>query len=60
MSKALCILSLAITAILLLVFLLDLLAGIPFGRVNTMIDIGFIIACGGLGTLAFFLFRKQK
>ncbi|MBR5414957.1 MAG: hypothetical protein IK105_03385 [Thermoguttaceae bacterium] len=60
MPKALCIFAMAIFAILLLMFLLDLLIGIPFGRASTMIDVWFIVSGGVLGTLGFFIFRKQK
>lgn len=60
MSKALCIISLAISAILLLVFLLDLMIGVPFGRANMAMDLGFVISCAGLGTLGFFVFRRLK
>ena len=60
MSKALCIVSLAIFALLLIVFLLDMVAGIPFGRANMAMDLGFVISCAGLGTLGFFVFRKLK
>lgn len=60
MSKALCIISMAVFAILLLIFLLDMLAGIPFGRANMMTDIWFVIASGALGTFDFLVFRKLK
>lgn len=60
MSKALCIVAMAIFAILLLIFLLDMLIGIPFGRANILTDIWFVLANGVLGTLDFFIFRKLK
>ncbi len=60
MPKALCIFAMAIFAILLLMFLLDLLIGIPFGRASVMTDIWFIVTGGVLGTLDFCIFRKLK
>ncbi len=60
MSKALCIFAMAIFAILLLIFLLDILIGIPFGRANMVTDIWFVLTGGVLGTLGFFIFRKLK
>lgn len=60
MAKILCILSLAISALLLVVFFLDVLIGIPFGRFNMMLDIAFIVCAGSLGTMSFFCFRQQK
>lgn len=50
----------AIFAILLLMFLLDLLIGIPFGRASMITDIWFVVSGGVLGTLSFFIFRKLK
>ena len=60
MSKALCIAAMAVFAILLLIFLLDMLIGIPFGRASIPTDIWFVLANGVLGTLDFFIFRKLK
>ncbi|MBO7725763.1 MAG: hypothetical protein J6S40_04790 [Thermoguttaceae bacterium] len=60
MPKALCIFAMAIFAILLLMFLLDLLIGIPFGRASMITDIWFVVSGGVLGTLSFFIFRKLK
>ncbi|MGI5831556.1 MAG: hypothetical protein ACOX6D_03355 [Thermoguttaceae bacterium] len=60
MSKALCIVAMAIFAILLLIFLLDMLTGIPFGRASLLTDIWFILTNGVLGTINFFIFRKLK
>ena len=47
-------------AILLLIFLLDLLIGIPFGRTSVMTDLWFVVSGAALGTIGFFIFRKLK
>ncbi len=60
MPKALCIFAMAIFAILLLIFLLDLLIGIPFGRTSVMTDLWFVVSGAALGTIGFFIFRKLK
>jgi len=60
MPKALCIASLSITALLFIVFLLDMLAGIPFGKANTMMDIVFSVCSAGLAVLSFLCFRQQR
>ncbi|MDO4587001.1 MAG: hypothetical protein Q4C95_06840 [Planctomycetia bacterium] len=60
MPKALCITSLSISALLFIVFVLDIVAGIPFGKADFLMDLGFIICSGGLGTLSFLSLREQK
>lgn len=60
MPKALCIIALSIFALLLIVFLLDIVAGVPFGRSNMMTDLCFIICSAGLGTFSFFCLRQQR
>lgn len=60
MAKALCIIALAISTLLLLVFLLDFIAGIPFGRASLLADVGFLIACGGIGAWSFLSLREQR
>ena len=60
MPKALCIIALSIFALLLIVFLLDIVAGVPFGRASMLTDIGFIICSVGLGTFSFFCLRQQR
>jgi hypothetical protein len=59
MPKALCILGAAISGILLLVFGLDLLTKIPFGRTATSMDIGVIIAAAILAYLSLMTLREQ-
>ncbi len=58
MSKALCILGLAISALLLAIFGLDLATGFPFDGENTVMDIGYIIAAATLGFLSWSTMRE--
>lgn len=60
MPKALCMIALSISALLLIVFLLDLAAGVPFGRLDVLLDATFAVCSAGLGAMSFFCFRQQK
>ncbi|MBQ8363193.1 MAG: hypothetical protein IJX36_04605 [Thermoguttaceae bacterium] len=60
MSKFLCIASTSLSAIIFLVFLLDLVAGIPFGKANTLMDIIFVLCAGGIAALSVLALRQQK
>ncbi len=60
MPKALCILGMAISALLLLVFGLDLATGFPFNAGTPMMNIGFIIASAILGYLGWSTLREQR
>ena len=59
MAKALCILGLAISALVLIVFGLDLAMGTPFNGASKMMDIGFIICSGLLAYLSWSTLREQ-
>ncbi len=59
MAKALCILGIAISALVLLVFGLDIAMGTPFNRVSSVMDIGFIVCSGILGYLSWSTLREQ-
>jgi hypothetical protein len=59
MPKALCILGLVISVLLLVIFGLDLLTSVPFGRDATFMDIGFVVAAAILGYLSFSTMREQ-
>jgi len=59
MPKALCILGIAIAALVLIVFGLDLVLAIPFKRVSLAIDVGFILCSGVLGFLSWSTLREQ-
>jgi hypothetical protein len=61
MEKKLCIGSLAVAGVMLLLFLLDLLAGFPFGGGGFVaIDIIGLLASGILGYLAFSAYRDVR
>jgi hypothetical protein len=45
MEKWLCWGSMGVAGLLLLLFLLDLLVGFPFGRMSTVVNIVAILAC---------------
>ncbi len=60
MSKVLCLFSTAVSALLLLVFLLDIAAGVPFKKANTLMDIIFIVCSAGIIALSILCFRKLK
>ena len=51
-EKVLCIVSLVIAGLLTLVFLLDLILGIPFGRASLVLDILFLISSAIVAYLA--------
>jgi hypothetical protein len=60
MPKALSISSLAIAALLFLIFGLDLALGIPFGRMSFGADIAFLIGAGILGYIGYLAFRETS
>jgi len=60
MSKILCIVSLALSCLLLLIFLLDLTIGVPFGKANMMMDLGFIVAAGIIAVFSFLTMKETR
>ena len=62
MDKKLCIGSLAVAGVMLVLFLLDLFVGIPFGGSNgfTLIDILGILASAVLLYMAFNAYREVR
>ena len=60
MSKALTIVGLVVSGLLGLVFVLDLLAGIPFGGANKMMDIGMVFAALALAYSSWDAMREVK
>ncbi|MDO5554018.1 MAG: hypothetical protein Q4G68_09660 [Planctomycetia bacterium] len=60
MPKALCIIALSISILLFILFGLDLIAGIPFGKADMKMDLGFLVCSGVLGALSFLSLRQQK
>ncbi len=59
MAKALCILGIAISALVLIVFGLDLAIKTPFNRASMVMDIGFVICSVILGYLSWTTLREQ-
>ena len=59
MPKALCILGLVISVLLLVLFGLDLAIRVPFGREAMVMDVGFLVAAGLLGYISFATMREQ-
>lgn len=61
MPKILCITSLAISGLLFLIFLLNLIAGIPFGPAGgKLMDIGMIVGSGVVGTFSVLTFLEIR
>ena len=60
MSKILCIASLALSCLLLLIFLLDLAIGVPFGKVSVIMDLGFIVSAGIIAVFSFLTMREMR
>jgi hypothetical protein len=65
MPKALCITGLAISAVLFVLFLWDLVAYFvatwmaPFKGANLMMDIAFVLCSAGLGYLSWTTWKEQ-
>jgi hypothetical protein len=60
MEKGLCWGSLGIGALFLVLFLLDMFLGFPFGRLSLVVDIFGFIASGILGYLAWNTLQDLK
>ena len=60
MSKALCFSGIATAVILLILFTMDLVTGIPFQKADTLMDIVFLISSGGLGFVSWLTLRDLK
>jgi len=59
MPKALCIVGMAVAAILLLLFGLDLALGIPFGKMSMMMNVGYLVCAVVLAYLSWSTYREQ-
>lgn len=59
MPKALCMVGMAVAIILALLFLLDLIAGIPFSRASFTMDVLMLLCAAGLGYVSWATFREQ-
>ena len=60
MEKRLCFGSMGVSGFLLLLFLLDLVLGFPFGGINSFVDILGILASGLILYLAYDAFRDLR
>jgi hypothetical protein len=60
MPKALCVVGAIIAILLLLMFGLDFVAGIPFSRVSSTMDIVFLLCALLLGYLSWTTLMDQK
>jgi hypothetical protein len=60
MPKALTISGMVVSALVLLIFVLDLFLGWPFGTISMMMDIGFILCAGGLGYMSWSAYQDVK
>jgi hypothetical protein len=60
MEKWLCWGSLGTAGILLILFILDMILEIPFGRVDITVDIIGVIACGLVGYLAWDALKELR
>ena len=60
MSKAMTIVGMVVAALLVVLFGVDLFAGIPFGTEGKMMNIGALVAGAILGYISFSTFQEQK
>ncbi len=60
MEKWLCWSSMGVAGVLLLLFLLDLILGIPFSGISPTVDVISILACGLVLYLAYDAFRDIR
>ena len=60
MAKVLCLFALVVSSIIFLIFFLDLILGVPFARINIMMDIAFVVSSIIIGLFGFLTFREQR
>ena len=60
MSKALCFSGIATAIILLILFTMDLVLGVPFKKADMLMDIIFLVSSGGLGLVSWLTLRDLK
>ena len=60
MEKWLCWASMGVSGFLLLLFLLDMLTGIPFGRLNIIVNVLGMVSCGIVLYLAWDAFTDLR
>lgn len=59
MSKTLCIIGMAISLVVFLLFLADISIKVPFGRNSLVLDSVFIVASLVMAAMGFFTYREQ-
>jgi len=61
MPKILCLFSLVASSILFLLFLTDLIAGVPFGGTGgSTLNIGFVVGAGIVAAMSVVTFLEQR
>lgn len=60
MAKAMSIAGMIVAGLLAFVFIADLAIGVPFSRVGTMTDVGFLVSALILAYLSWNAFRDNK
>ncbi len=60
MAKAMSIAGMIVAGLIALIFIADLALGIPFSRVGTMTDVGFVVSALILAYLSWNAFRDSK
>ena len=60
MSKALCFSGIATAIMLLILFTMDLVLGVPFKKADILMDIVFLVSSGGLGLVSWLTLRDLK
>ena len=59
-AKVLCLFALIVSSIIFLIFFLDLILGVPFARINAMMDVAFVVASAIIGLFGYLTFREQR
>jgi hypothetical protein len=59
MPKVLCLAGMVIAILILVLFLLDLAIKFPFQRINTLMDVVFVICAVALGYVSWSTLREQ-
>lgn len=60
MEKVLCWIAMGVSGLMLILFLVDLIVGFPFGRTSAAVDVLGVLACGIVGYLSWDAFRDLK
>jgi high-affinity Fe2+/Pb2+ permease len=59
MQKALCMVGMGVAIILVILFLLDIVARIPFRQASILMDVFMLICAAGLGYVSWATFQEQ-